>query len=244
MAVNPTRTPNRLETIARRLCREVDGLSFPPPVAFVYNPLAYAFAPYRLYVRRYGAPPKQALLVGMNPGPWGMAQTGIPFGEIHAVRSWMGIEAPVGKPARLHPRRPVLGFACRRSEPSGRRLWGLAARIGPPESFFRRFFVVNYCPLLFFDREGANLTPERLPAQVSAPLFSACDRALAETAAFLEPQAVVGIGRFAAERARVALAGFGVVIGTLPHPSPANPAANRDWEGQARAGLAELGLAC
>lgn len=242
--VSRTPPPNRLETIAQRLCREVAKLSFPPPVAFVYNPLAYAFAPYRLYVRRYGAPPKTGLLVGMNPGPWGMAQTGIPFGEIAAVRSWMGIEAPVGRPALLHPRRPVSGFACRRSETSGRRLWGLAARIGPPEGFFRRFFVVNYCPLLFFDRQGVNLTPDRLPAAAGAPLFSACDRALADTVAFLQPQAVVGIGRFAAERARIALAGFGVVIGMLPHPSPANPAANRDWEGQARAALAQLGLPC
>lgn len=235
---------NRLESIARRLAREVEALTFRPPVALVYNPLRYAFAPYRRYVRRYGTPPKEVLLVGMNPGPWGMAQTGIPFGEVHAVRDWMGITAPVGRPPVLHPKRPVAGFACPRREASGRRLWGFAAQIGPAEEFFRRFFVLNYCPLLFFDRAGANLTPDRLPAAVAVPLFAACDRALARSVAFLEPQAVVGIGRFAAMRVRAVLEGRGVRLGVLPHPSPANPAAHRGWEEQARAALGKLGVRC
>ena len=39
-----------------------------------------------------------------NPGPYGMAQTGVPFGEIPAVRDWMGISGLVGKPDPEHPK--------------------------------------------------------------------------------------------------------------------------------------------
>jgi len=42
----------------------------------------------------------------MNPGPWGMAQTGVPFGEINAVKDWLGINAEVDKPQKQHPKRP------------------------------------------------------------------------------------------------------------------------------------------
>ena len=82
----------------------------------------------------------QSLLLGMNPGPWGMAQTGVPFGTVSRVRDWLGIEAPVERPANEHPRRPVLGFGTERDEVSGLRVWGWAqARWGTPERFFERF---------------------------------------------------------------------------------------------------------
>ena len=81
----------------------------------------------------------------MNPGPFGMVQTGVPLGEIAAVRDWMGIEATVEKPATENPKRPIEGFACTRSEVSGRRLWGLfAERFGTAEAFFTDHFVANY----------------------------------------------------------------------------------------------------
>ena len=35
---------------------------------------------------------KEAVFLGMNPGLWGMAQTGVPFGTVSLVRDWMGIE--------------------------------------------------------------------------------------------------------------------------------------------------------
>jgi single-strand selective monofunctional uracil DNA glycosylase len=108
-----------LVRIARRLCKQVEALEFAPPVAFVYNPLRYARAPHEAYLERYGGGHKQVVLLGMNPGPFGMAQTGVPFGEIAAVRDWMGIDEPVKRPPRVHPKRPVLGFDCPRSEVSG-----------------------------------------------------------------------------------------------------------------------------
>jgi single-strand selective monofunctional uracil DNA glycosylase len=240
----PASTLPALERIAIDLSRELARLRFGPPVAVVYRPLEYAWEPHRRYLARYGSGPKQVLLVGMNPGPWGMAQTGVPFGEIAAVRDWMGIEGPVGAPDRLHPKRPVTGFDCTRNEASGRRLWGWARKnFGSAEVFFRRFFVANYCPLMFIDESGANRTPDKLPIREARPLFMACDRALRRTAEYLEPEHVVGVGRFAAERARIALAGLPVAVGGITHPSPANPRANRGWAELATAELKALGIA-
>jgi len=183
------------------------------------------------------------VLLGMNPGPFGMAQTGVPFGDVGMVRDWLGIDAPVGRPAREHPKRPVQGFACPRGEVSGRRLWGWArARFGAPEGFFARFFVANYCPLVFMEESGRNLTPDKLPRAERERLFAACDRALRACVAELRPRYVVGIGGFAAGRAAAALAATGVGLGTAPHPSPASPAANRGWEALMDRALAGLGI--
>ncbi len=231
-----------LVQIARRLRTEVAALRFASPVACVYDPLEYAWAPHREYLERYGAGHPRVLLVGMNPGPFGMVQTGVPFGDVAMVRDWLKIEAPVGRPRRAHPKRPVAGFACARREVSGQRLWGWAqATFGTPERFFAGFFVANYCPLAFVEASGRNRTPDKLPRAERAPLFATCDRALAATVVRLRPEYVVGIGRFAADRAAAALAGMAVKLGVVPHPSPASPAANRGWEAQMRRALAALG---
>jgi single-strand selective monofunctional uracil DNA glycosylase len=218
-------------------------LQFGPPVTHVYNPLWYARAPHDRYLERYGQPPKPIVLLGMNPGPWGMAQTGVPFGEVSSVRDWLGIEGTVDEPDTPHPARPVTGFSCERSEVSGRRLWGWAEeRFGTPERFFRRFFVANYCPLLFLEESGRNRTPDRLPAAEKKPLFSACDRALRAWMEVLGPEWVIGVGRFAADRARSALDGFDLRIGRISHPSPANPRANKGWGQLIESELADQGI--
>jgi single-strand selective monofunctional uracil DNA glycosylase len=232
-----------VDPLSRRLAR----LRFGPPVTHVYNPLVYAREPHRQYLERYGgrflAGRREVVLLGMNPGPFGMAQTGVPFGEVASVRDWLGIEAEVKRPRREHPRRPVEGFACRRSEVSGARLWGWARdRYGTPERFFARFLVLNYCPLLFLAASGRNLTPDQLPAAERQPLEAICDQALAAAIAVLQPRWVVGVGKFAEARARRALAGTGIEIGQILHPSPASPAANRGWAEVVDRQLAALGL--
>jgi single-strand selective monofunctional uracil DNA glycosylase len=172
-----------------------------------------------------------------------MAQTGVPFGEIKAVREWLDIEAPVNKPREMHPKRPVYGFACPRSEVSGKRLWGWAQKtFGTPQRFFSRFFVANYCPLLFIEANGRNRTPANLPSAERRPLLTACDRAMRRTIEWIHPHAVVGIGQFAAQRAHVALLGMDVTIGTITHPSPANPKANRGWARTITRELEALGI--
>jgi single-strand selective monofunctional uracil DNA glycosylase len=212
-------------------------------VACVYHPLRYAWAPHREYIRRFAAGPKAVLFLGMNPGPFGMAQTGVPFGEVEHVRDWLRIEAAVGRPEREHPRRPVEGFACTRSEVSGARLWGAVAQhYGKPERFFARAYVANYCPLLFLEASGRNRTPDALPRAESAPLFELCDAHLRRLAAALRPRWVIGIGVFAESRAAAALADGGARVAGILHPSPASPAANRGWAAAAAAQLRELGV--
>lgn len=232
-----------LVATAERLRNDVDRLDFAPPVAHVYNPLRYAWQPHRLYLERFGAAPKEVVLVGMNPGPWGMAQTGVPFGEVEMVRDWLGIAGDVEAPAHEHPKRPIEGFDCRRSEVSGRRLWGWArSRFGTPEAFFRRFFVWNYCPLAFLEESGRNRTPDKLPAAERAPLEAACDRALRAAIEALAPTRVLGVGRFAERRIRAALGGHDGEIGQILHPSPASPLANDGWQRRAEAQLRSLGV--
>jgi single-strand selective monofunctional uracil DNA glycosylase len=239
----PTRDAAALLRAAQELAAATNALRFGPPVARVYNPLDYAWPAHAAYLRRYGQPPKSVVFLGLNPGPFGMAQTGVPFGEVAAVRDWLGIEAPVGRPAREHPKRPVLGFACPRTEVSGKRLWQFfAARFGTPEKFFAGHLVLNYCPVAFLEASGRNLTPDKLPAPVREKLFAACDEHLRTTIEILRPEWLIGIGECAARRAGEALAGLPVKVGQVLHPSPASPAANRDWAGQAEAQLCTLGV--
>ena len=231
------------ERIAARLVRDLEPLRFGAPVACVYNPLAYARAPHALYASRYGQGRREILLLGMNPGPWGMAQTGVPFGEVRLVREWLGIHAAVEKPQPEHPRRPILGFECARSEVSGTRLWGWAREVfGTPERFFARFYVANYCPLVFMDPSGRNVTPDQLPRAECERLFSICDQALRASVELLQPRLVIGVGGFAAKRARIALEGMDLVLGQITHPSPANPKANRGWAAAITKELADLGI--
>ena len=229
-------------TIARSLARSCSRLRFGPPVAFVYNPLLYAGAAHRQYLERYCRKGAQVLLVGMNPGPWGMVQTGVPFGEVSMVRDWLGISTGVQKPGIEHPKRPIDGFDCGRSEVSGRRLWGWARdRFKSPEAFFERFFVWNYCPLAFLEESGRNRTPDKLPAGERGPLFEVCDRALMRLVDFMAPEQVLGIGKFSQQRAG-ALFEDRFKVGGILHPSPANPAANRGWARQVEKQLTELGI--
>lgn len=230
--------------IAAELKKRVAALSFAPPVTHVYNPLEYAWRSHKIYLERYAtSKPRQVLLIGMNPGPFGMAQTGVPFGDVSMVRDWMGIETKVDAPAHVHPKRPITGFSCARSEVSGTRFWGWARdRFGTPENFFARFFVWNYCPLCFMEESGRNFVPEKLPAKERAPLFDACDAALGKLVDYLKPEFVIGVGKFAEARARRTLTRGTFKIGTVLHPSPASPAANKGWAKAADAALARLGV--
>ncbi|MBC8405488.1 MAG: single-stranded DNA-binding protein [Planctomycetes bacterium] len=234
----------RLQKISDELSDQVDALEFRPPVTWVYNPLSYARALHHAYLD-LAQPNADALLLGMNPGPWGMAQTGVPFGEVAAVRNWLKIRGQVIAPLEQHQKRPILGLDCSRSEVSGRRLWAWAEqRYRTPKKFFKQFFVYNFCPLAFLEETGRNRTPDKLPIEEKQLLFDVCDEALRRFVTELKPKRVIGIGRFAEQRAKIALAGMNVPTATILHPSPASPAANRGWQPQIEKQLAELGLPC
>ena len=228
---------------ARELRDGVEKLKFRPPVTHVYDPLVYAWGAHEIYLRCFGASQKKVIFVGMNPGPFGMVQTGVPFGEIGSVRDWMKINGPIGKPASEHPRRPVQGFACPRSEVSGRRLWGLfAARFGAAEAFFADHFVANFCPLAFVQETGANFTPDKLPATEAKALNQVCVAHLKRVVDILQPQWVIGVGGFATEQVREAVDGTSLMVGQILHPSPACPAANKDWSGKVTEQMRALGI--
>ena len=233
----------KVRTITRRLVRALEPMRFGPPVTHVYNPLVYARAMNERYLERFARRGVDALLLGMNPGPWGMAQTGIPFGEVSYVRDWLQLDARIDKPADEHPKRPVTGLDCERSEVSGRRIWSWAsARFDSPEAFFERFFVWNFCPLSFMEESGKNRTPDKLPPEERTPLFEVCDESLRQIVEELRPRQLIGIGKFAEARALAAL-GSSLPIGTVLHPSPASPLANRGWAPQAEKQLVAQGIA-
>lgn len=232
-----------LKQITDDLVSDLHGLTFAPPTAYVYNPLEYARSAWDTYCDLYGQGDREVILLGMNPGPFGMAQVGVPFGEVAAVRDWLGIETTIGRPSLEHPKRPVLGFDCTRSEVSGKRFWGWAAeRFDTPEQFFGRFFVANYCPLVFMEEGGRNRTPDKLPKGEREPLFAACDQALRSTVEHFKPRFAIGVGKFAEQRIQAALEDvLDLHIGSVPHPSPANPQANRGWSPLMDKSLSELG---
>ncbi len=233
----------QLITAARELSAQVEELKFQPPVTHVYNPLNYAWSAHEVYLRQFGDSRKRVIFLGMNPGPFGMAQIGIPFGEIAAARDWLGINTPINRPAKEHPKRPIQGFSCPRSEVSGRRLWGLfAERFGVAKKFFADHFVVNYCPLAFLSETGSNLTPDKLPAREQARLFALCDEHLKRVIKTLQPEWIIGVGGFAQKRAELVCGNSTVKIGQILHPSPASPAANRGWATAATKQLVALGV--
>ncbi len=239
-----TRVPTAtLSTAAKALSIQLRQVTAPPPVTHIYDPLTYAWEMHDLYATRYGTGKKKVLFLGMNPGPFGMAQTGVPFGEVAAVRDWLKLDAMVRKPANEHPKRPITGLKCTRSEVSGRRLWGLfAQRYRTPENFFRDHFVVNWCPLAFMEESGRNFTPDHLPKDAQKIIQTACDQHLIEVMKVVQATWLVGVGRFAAEAGERIQAVVPFKLATIPHPSPANPAANKDWAGAATKAMIEQGV--
>lgn len=234
------RTETGLIDVMTRLKAQTKRLSFGPPVAYVYHPLEYAWPVARAYFERYGTPPKEVLFLGMNPGPFGMAQTGVPFGEVASVKGFLGLSGEITAPKSMHEKRPVEGWDCRRSEVSGQRLWGaFAKKHGQAERFFERAFVLNYCPLLFLGETGANLALDKIDKHERKGLEAICDESLAECIDILKPKHLVGVGTYAAKRLAL-VSGREVVM--MPHPSPASPLANRGWDAAARQALTAAGL--
>lgn len=225
------RVSRKLIDASRELTEKLRPLRF-AKVSHVYLPTDYARIPHEKYLRKFGAGKKRVLMLGMNPGPWGMAQTGVPFGEIPAVREWMGITGKVAKPDPEHPKRPITGFDCERSEVSGRRLWGLFAEHYPePADFFAGHFVSNYCPLVWMSDTGANITPDKLPKAEMAPVEEACMEHLVKVLEMMKPEFLIGVGAYAETKLKAAadLVGSKATVGKVLHPSPASPAANRGW---------------
>lgn len=244
IASKPSKLQSRLITAAKDLSHAMGQLEFEEPVTHIYNPLDYAWPLHEQFIRMVGDD-ADVLLLGMNPGPWGMAQTGVPFGEIAAVRDWMQLDATVDSIEDEHPKRPIEGLDCQRSEVSGRRLWGLIQEKYPtPVDFFKRHFVANYCPLVFMEATGRNRTPDKLASHERDAIEVACDQHLAAILNATTWKHLIGVGAFAQKcLERVAkTVRCESSISRILHPSPASPAANRDWAGTATKQLHEAGV--
>lgn len=250
----PARTnpvTRKLLKAAKQLSQSLASLQFSPPVTHCYDPLDYAWAGYEAYLTRYGQGCKRIMFLGMNPGPFGMMQTGVPFGEVNVVRNWMGIDVQIQKPAQQHAKRPIEGFSCTKSEVSGCRLWGWAKeRWGSLDAFFQEAIVLNYCPLVFLEDSGKNRTPAKLPVAERKVLEGHCDKYLAQVIDALHPEYVLGIGSYAEKRlTRVVNQGLiggplasQLKTGKILHPSPANPKANQRWSQEVDWQMQGLGL--
>lgn len=156
--------PTILLKHANALNEKLNKLSFNKPVEYIYNPVEYAFDMHEAFIRKFCNDEKKILLLGMNPGPWGMAQTGIPFGEIKMVKEWYKIAANINKPSIECPDRPIMGLNCHRSEISGKRLYEFFKKVSDtPENFFKHTYLYNYCPMAFMMKQnGKNITPAQL----------------------------------------------------------------------------------
>jgi single-strand selective monofunctional uracil DNA glycosylase len=228
---------------ARRLAREAATLNFAEPVTHVYNPLEYAWEAHRQYLEMMNPNGAEVLFLGMNPGPWGMAQTGVPFGHVPTVRDWLGINAEIKQPALMHPKRPVEGLACSRAEVSGERLWGLfRQRFKTPAKFFQRHFVINYCPLVFMEESGRNRTPDKLRPAERAALQEICDAHLAEVVEAVRPRVAIGVGAYAELCIRRVIGDPSVKVMRILHPSPASPLANKNWAETVTKQLVDAGV--
>ncbi|QTN32699.1 single-stranded DNA-binding protein [Akkermansiaceae bacterium] len=238
-------TSDELILAGRELADELRPLRFSDPVSHTYLTVDYAREGYESYLRKFGDTKKKVLMLGMNPGPYGMAQTGVPFGEIAAVRDWMGLSPEIGKPENEHPKRRITGMACPKSEVSGKRLWGLFSEKFPKaEDFFKDHLVINFCPLIWMKDSGANLTPDKIKAAEMVAVDAACYRHLRRLIEILEPQHLIGVGAYAEKQmlsVKQEIASQ-ASVGKILHPSPASPAANRGWAEAAERQLAELGV--
>ncbi|MBQ7733161.1 MAG: hypothetical protein IJT58_03990, partial [Synergistaceae bacterium] len=82
----------QITALYKQLREDVNKLAFSAPVVSVYNPLDYAWQGFERYTGFLSERGVKYVFLGMNPGPWGMAQTGVPFGEIESVKSFLGID--------------------------------------------------------------------------------------------------------------------------------------------------------
>jgi single-strand selective monofunctional uracil DNA glycosylase len=205
-----------------------------PENVYVYHPLIYAWDFHRKYLERYVKEDTKALFLGMNPGPFGMAQTGIPFGEVDVVEEYLHIDEQLHNLPITHPKRPIDGLNCARSEVSGRRLWALIKERYPLAHMFPPYLaIMNYCPVVFVDKgpTGKNIIPEKIEKEVRMALENVCDSYLDDIISIILPHSVIGIGQYAKKKLEQSISRLekDIYVTSILHPSPANPKANRGW---------------
>ena len=273
------------------LADDLHALRRPAGVSHVYNPLRYMWPAHERFLSRHyvtdraSAPdgrldfyepagtarPRQYLILGMNPGPHGMVQTGLPFGDVVNAAAMLGyrtgdqVLAPVLDGVELHPGRPVIGLVATRREASGERLWGgLAAIFGGLDQTLAQCFAANYCPLAYFadDAQGTNVTPEdfgkktingkpnpRHDPGYAAELDKICLPYLVRVARAMRVEVILAVGRYAEAKANIIAALCPEATRRCPspkvvyltHPSPLATRSAGEWATMARHALENVG---
>ena len=232
----------KLKSLTEEFTREIEKVrDLIKDDIYIYNPLLYASKMAYAYIEEYAVSPTKYLFLGMNPGPFGMAQTGIPFGEVNAVKSYLKLNEPIESPKKEHPNRKVEGLNIKRSEVSGQRFWALMQKHFKEAKEMRgEVYVANYCPLLFLSpvKTARNITPDKLSKETREVLYEVCDQYLLDTIDLLNCEKLIGIGKFAQKK----LKNDKIPYYSILHPSPASPLANRGWQEQAEKQLKEIGV--
>lgn len=63
--------------LENELVSQLKNLNYGPDVEFIYNPLQYASELHKAFLNKFLDSNKKVLFLGINPGPWGMCQTGV-----------------------------------------------------------------------------------------------------------------------------------------------------------------------
>lgn len=155
----------------------------------------------------------------------------------------MGLRGQVDKPPLLHPKRPIEGLESTREEPSGKRLWTLFQKLsnGSLDIFFEQCFVHNFCPLVFFNKNGNNITPNELKAPYKQQIRDECLRITEEILKLIQPEIIVAIGLYVYDTLRKSEYCKTKRLLRLAHPSPRS-LYNNDWPEKAEKFLIEEDL--
>ena len=176
---------------------ELDELKFFPPCFYVYNPLSYCFESFKIYFEYLNTEEEINLFFGINPGPFGMAQTGIPFGDKETVKNYLKIEPKIDidKIPKQHPKKQILGLEVKRVEKSGRIFWGVIKEFYPEKyDFFKSNFVLNFCPLCFLDEQGRNITPKVLRKEDQIALYKILEIFMLKLFKLIKIKKLIAIG--------------------------------------------------
>ncbi|KAI8124664.1 hypothetical protein FF38_10666 [Lucilia cuprina] len=216
----------KLET---QLNEKLRNITTPLEISYIYNPVEYAADLHQAYLKKYLKGGKKVLFIGLNPGPNGMGQTGIPFGNITTVRDKMGLNGTVNQPPNIHPKRPVNGLATTIEEPSGKRLWTKFQELsdGSLDIFFEQCFVYNFCPLLFYNSKGDYISPQKLKAPYNRQISNACLHTIEQILELIQPEVIVAIGRYAYDNLKAVKYCIEKRLLYLRHPSPR--ACTKNW---------------
>ena len=192
----------------------------------VYNPLTYARNMHLEYLKKSTGHGATILFLGMNPGPFGMMQTGVPFGAVSYVRDYLNIKNDV-KEFCLHPKHKIIGLETKRDEPSGKKLWALMQSLYPKSNeLFSHITVQNYCPLAFLDDSGKNIALNNVKNRKE--LESLCDNYIKDYILDNNIKVLVGVGVYAYEK--LLSLNLNLTVIKILHPSPLNPLSHKGWD--------------